>query len=236
MNREILVLRPVPQLPLLVGRPGLDPGTLGLKEGRIWSDWSGGVGIIRESKKICPVVSDSSTGVGLVCGMKCGICDRSRLFSMRFTSGQRCTRSRRARAASRRRSQNGDFGHLLGWAEAVLDQPADVKQASQRPPRADEVTVDVGAVAGEDVAKMLHVSEREGGEVEERVALDASDQSTTPVTSSPATKTWSTCRSPWNEYRCPRPERSLSEPAIACDHVGGKDVVGDEPLALGVEL
>jgi hypothetical protein len=61
----------------IVGRPGLDPGTLGLKEGCIWSDWSGGVGIIRESKKICPVVSDSSGGVGLVCGMKCGISERT---------------------------------------------------------------------------------------------------------------------------------------------------------------
>jgi hypothetical protein len=60
-----------------VGRPGLDPGTLGLKEGCTRSDWSGGVGIIRESKKICPVVSDSSGGVGLVCGMKCGIFERT---------------------------------------------------------------------------------------------------------------------------------------------------------------
>jgi hypothetical protein len=71
----------------VVGRPGLDPGTLGLKEGCIGSDWSGGVGIIRESKKIRPVVSDSSGGVGMVCGMKCGICDRSRLFSMRVHLG-----------------------------------------------------------------------------------------------------------------------------------------------------
>jgi hypothetical protein len=61
----------------MVGRPGLDPGTLGLKEGCIWSEWSGGVGIIRESKKTCPVVSDSSGGVGLVCGMKCGISERT---------------------------------------------------------------------------------------------------------------------------------------------------------------
>jgi hypothetical protein len=57
----------------VVGRPGLDPGTLGLKEGCIWSDWSGEVGTIRESKKICPVGSHSSGDVGLVCGMKCGI-------------------------------------------------------------------------------------------------------------------------------------------------------------------
>ena len=38
-----------------------------------------------------------------------------------------------------------------------------------------------------------------------------------------------------HEHRCPRPERSLGEPAVARDHVGGKDVVGDEPLALMVE-
>jgi hypothetical protein len=57
----------------LVGRPGLDPRTLGLKEGCVWSYWSGGVGIIRVSKKTCPVVSNSSSDVGLVCGMKCGI-------------------------------------------------------------------------------------------------------------------------------------------------------------------
>jgi hypothetical protein len=34
----------------------------------------------------------------------------------------------------------------------VLDQPADVGQASQRPPGADEVAVDVDAVAGDDLA------------------------------------------------------------------------------------
>jgi hypothetical protein len=55
----------------------------------MWSDWSGGVGIIRETKKTCPVVSDSSGGVGMVCGMKCEICERSQLFSVGFTSGLR---------------------------------------------------------------------------------------------------------------------------------------------------
>ena len=62
---------------LLNGPPESRSGTLGLKEGCIWSDSSGGVGIIRESKKTCPVVSDSSGGVGLVCGMKCGIFERT---------------------------------------------------------------------------------------------------------------------------------------------------------------
>lgn len=47
--------------------------------------------------------------------------------------------SRRARAASRPGSQHGDLRELLGRAVAVLGQPADVSQASQRPPRADEV-------------------------------------------------------------------------------------------------
>src|SRR5215471_21286952 len=68
-------------------------------------------------------------------------------------------------------SQHGDFGELLGRAVAVLGQPTDVSQASQRPPCANEVAVDVGAVAGDDVAEMLLVSEREDGDVEERVAL-----------------------------------------------------------------
>jgi hypothetical protein len=66
-----------------VGRPGLDPGTLGLREGCIWSDSSGDVGIIRESKKTCPVVSDSSGGVGMVCGKKCGISGRSQFLRVR---------------------------------------------------------------------------------------------------------------------------------------------------------
>src|SRR5262252_8887051 len=72
----------------------------------------------------------------------------------------------RARVPLQPRSQHGDLGILLGRAVAVLDQPPDVTQASQRPPRADEFAVDVGAVAGYDVAEMLRVSERKGGEVE----------------------------------------------------------------------
>jgi hypothetical protein len=62
---------------LTVGRPGLDPGTLGLKEGCGWSERSGEVGIIRESKKICPVRSDSSGEVGMVCGKIRGIFERA---------------------------------------------------------------------------------------------------------------------------------------------------------------
>jgi hypothetical protein len=82
---------------------------------------------------------------------------------MRLNGG---SRGRRPRAASEPGSEHGDLGILIGRAEAVLDEPADVTQASQRPPRGDEVAVDVGAVAGDDVAKVFLVSERQAGEVE----------------------------------------------------------------------
>jgi hypothetical protein len=42
----------------------------------------------------------------------------------------------------------------------VLDQPAGRLQASQRPPRGSR-EVDAGAVAGNDVAKVLLLSERQ---------------------------------------------------------------------------
>lgn len=64
-----------------------------------------------------------------------------------------------------------NLGHLLEGAEAVLDQPADPEQASQRPPCADQLDVDLGAVAGENVVQVLLVCQRQGGKVEERVAL-----------------------------------------------------------------
>jgi hypothetical protein len=39
----------------------------------------------------------------------------------------------------------------------VLGEPADVEQAAQGPPRADEVAVDVGAIADEEVVEVLRV-------------------------------------------------------------------------------
>src|SRR4029077_19579352 len=75
------------------------------------------------------------------------------------------------RAASHLGSQHGELAAWRGRVEAVLDQPAGRPQASQRPPRADHVEVDVGAVAGDDVAQVLLVSERQGGEVVQGVAL-----------------------------------------------------------------
>src|ERR1700704_4543611 len=75
-----------------------------------------------------------------------------------------------ARAASHPGSQHVDLTARRGRVEAVLDQPANPQQASQRPPRADHIEVDVGAVAGGDVAEVLLVSEREGGEVVQGIA------------------------------------------------------------------
>jgi hypothetical protein len=48
-------------------------------------------------------------------------------------------------AATSRRSQHVDLAAMRGRVEAVLDQSANRQQASQRPPRADHVEVDVGA-------------------------------------------------------------------------------------------
>ncbi len=88
------------------------------------------------------------------------------LQEMARSMRQNGTRSRQARAASQPGSQHVDLAAWRGRVEAVLDQPADRQQASQRPPRADHVEVDVGAVAGDDVAKVLLVSERQAGEID----------------------------------------------------------------------
>ncbi len=73
--------------------------------------------------------------------------------------------------ASHPGSQHVDLAAWRGRVEAVLDQPADGQQAPQRPPRADHVEVDVGAVAGHDVAEVLLVPERQAGEVVQGIAL-----------------------------------------------------------------
>jgi hypothetical protein len=118
----------------------------------------------------------------------------------------------------------------------VLGQPTDPQQAPQRPVRADHVEVDVGAVAGDDVPKVLLVSERQGGEVVRGVALarlrpveHTGDLVT--VDEHVGDLQVAVC-----EHRCPRPERSLGNLAVAHDQVGGKDVVRDEPLAFAVEV
>jgi len=145
------------------------------------------------------------------------------------------TRGRRARAASQPGSQHVELAAWRGWVEAVLDQRAGRHQASPRRPRADHVEVDVSAVAGDAVAKVLLVSERQRGEILQGIPWPASDQSITPVISSPATNTWANLQVAVREHRCPRPERSLGNPSVARDQVSGKDVLRDEPNALAVK-
>jgi len=118
----------------------------------------------------------------------------------------------------------------------VLDQPTDHHQASQRPPPADHVEIDVGAVAGGDIAKVLLVSERQGGEVVQGIALarlgpveHARDHVTVD-------EHVGDLQVAVREHRRPRPECSLGDPAVARDQVGGEDAARDEPLAFAVEV
>src|SRR5436190_12307466 len=137
--------------------------------------------------------------------------------------------------ASKPRSQQIDLGILIGRPVAMLDQPADVTEASHRPPRADEAQVDIGAVAGDDLAEVFRVSEREGGEVEQRVApaaLGPVDDAGHLVTGH---KDVVDLQIAVNENRYPRAENGLSKSSVACDHVGVKNVMCDEPFALAVQ-
>jgi hypothetical protein len=82
-------------------------------------------------------------------------------------------------------SEHVDLTARRGRVEAVLDQPANPQKASQGPPSPDHVEVDVGAIAGGDVAQVLLMAEREGGEVVQGIPLARQDQSMMPVISSP---------------------------------------------------
>jgi len=97
----------------------------------------------------------------------------------------------------------------------VLGQPAGRLQAAQRPPRADHVEVDVGAVAGDDGAEVLLVSKRQGGEVVQGIALarlGPVDHAGDLVT---VDEHVGDLRVAVREHRCPRPERSLGDSAVA---------------------
>src|SRR5438876_5721381 len=127
---------------------------------------------------------------------------------------QNGTRSRRTRTASQRGSQHVELAAWRGWVEAVLDQPAGRPQASQRPPRADHVEIDVGPLAGDDVAKVLLVSERQGGEVVEGIplaCLGPVDHAGDLVT---VDEHVGDLQVAVREHRCPRPERSLGTLAV----------------------
>src|SRR5215469_17992867 len=82
---------------------------------------------------------------------------------------------------------------------------------------------------------MLLVSECQDGDIEERIALGRLgpvDDTCDLVT---VDEDVVDLQVAVYEHRCPPPERSLGELAVTCDQVGGKDVVGDEPLAFAVE-
>src|SRR3954451_8191231 len=83
---------------------------------------------------------------------------------------QNGSRRRLARAASHPGPQHVELAAWRGRVEAGGDPPTDRQQASQRPPRADHVEVNVGAVAGDDVAEVLLVSKRQAGEVIQGIA------------------------------------------------------------------
>ena len=101
----------------------------------------------------------------------------------------------------------------------MLDQPA---RRSRRPPRADHVEVDVGAVSGDHIAKVLLVSGVKLARSYRASPWLASDHSSTPVISSPSTNTWGDLQVAVREHKCPWPERSLGDPVVARDQVGGQ--------------
>src|SRR3984893_9492953 len=116
------------------------PGCYGLVASQLGSTYGAAYGRIWRKRCACPAVED-------------GPVDAAERHSWPW-----------GRAASQPGSQHVELAAWRGWVEAVLDQPAGRHQASPRPPRAHHVEIDVSAVAGDDVAKVLLVSERQGGE------------------------------------------------------------------------
>src|SRR6202035_4958855 len=190
------------------------PGCYGLVASQLGSTYGAAYGRICRKRCACPAAQD-------------GPVDAAERHSWPW-----------GRAASQPGSQHVELAAWRGWVEAVLDQPAGRLQASQRPPRADhvKVEVDVGAVAGDDVAQVLLVSERHDGEAEQAIALarlGPVDHAGDLVTGDEHV---GDLKVAVREHRCPRPERSLGNLPVARDQVGGKDAVRDEPLAFAVEL
>jgi hypothetical protein len=72
---------------------------------------------------------------------------------------------------SQLRSKYVEFTARSGRVETVLHKPSDRHQATKRPPAANHLKVDLGAVASDDVSELLLVSKRQYGEIEQWVAL-----------------------------------------------------------------
>src|SRR4051794_25159397 len=142
-----------------------------------------------------------------------------------------------APAGSHPGAQDVDLAAGRRRVEPVLDQPADHGQAPQRPPPADHVAVDLGAVAGEDVVQVLLVPERQAGEIPEGVAaarLGPVDHAGDRVIA--VDEDMRDLEVAVREHGRPRPKRGRGDLAVARHQVGGQDAVGDQPRAFAIEL
>jgi hypothetical protein len=131
--------------------------------------------------------------------------------------------------------QHVDLAAWCGWVEAVLGEPANNPEASQRPPPANHVEVSVPAIPGEDVVQVLGVPECENGEV----ILGVAPAGLGPVDD--ARHFVAVCEHVLDleiavdEDRFPRLKCGLGDVAVASHQLGGQGAAGYQPLALGVE-
>ncbi|GAB3892399.1 hypothetical protein GCM10029964_067130 [Kibdelosporangium lantanae] len=83
---------------------------------------------------------------------------------------------------------------------------------------------------------MLLVAERQDGEVEQGVPLGRLRPVEYPGDLVvPVHEHVADLQVPVREHRCPRSERQFGDPTVVGDHIGGKDVVREEPRTLTVE-
>src|SRR3954454_16957851 len=142
-----------------------------------------------------------------------------------------------APAESHPGAQDVDLADGRERVEPVLDQPADRRQAPQRPPPADHVAVDLSAVTGDDVVQVLLVSERQAGDIVEGVAparLGPVDHAADRVMA--VDEHMRDLQVAVREHGRPRPQRGRGDLAVARHQVGGQDAVGDQPRAFAIEL
>ncbi len=98
--------------------------------------------------------------------------------------------------------------------------PSGPQEATQRPPGADHLEVDVGTVTGDDVTEVFRVFERQDGEVIQGIALGRLG----PVNASDLIafdEHVGDLEVAVGECRRSRPKRDLGYPAVVCDYVGG---------------
>ena len=91
-------------------------------------------------------------------------------------------------------------------------------------------------VARHDIVEVLLVCERQSGEVIHRIALAALGPVHDAAHLVTVDEHMNDLQVAVDEHRCPWPQRHLRDLTIAPDNLGGHHIVGDEPLALRVEL